>query len=87
MSDDRLIFRTIVGTLAFVMISVVLVLLAGLFISSVDNNKVFEILGPAFQTTLGAFVGILTGQLLNRKSNDSGDVDNGSTSKRQETAP
>lgn len=53
------LYYIVVGTLAFVMVSVILVLLAGLFNSAVDNEKIFSILGPAFQMVVGAFIGIV----------------------------
>lgn len=58
------IYYIVVGTLALVMISVIAVLLIGLFDARVDNGKIFEILGPAFQTIVGCFVGILGGRAL-----------------------
>lgn len=59
-------YLIIVGTLAAVMISVITVLLMGLFVDKIDNNKVFEILGPAFQTIVGCFVGLISGRMINK---------------------
>jgi len=28
---------------------------------AVDDTKVFEIIGPAFQTVIGGFIGLITG--------------------------
>lgn len=61
---DRL-YLIVVTALAAIMVGVVLVLLAGLFIPSVENDKIFAIIGPAFQTITGAFVGILSGKVIN----------------------
>lgn len=46
-------------TLGIIMMSVVLVMMVGLFVpnSVVDNNEIFKIIGPAFSTIVGAFVG------------------------------
>lgn len=33
----------------------------GLFDTKVDNNKIFEMLVPAFQTIVGGFIGLITG--------------------------
>ena len=46
-------------TLASVMLSVVFVLMVGLFLPNeqIDNNEIFKIIGPAFSTIVGAFVG------------------------------
>jgi hypothetical protein len=46
------------------MTAVIFVLLAGLFYNVVDNTEVFKILGPAFQTIVGAFVGVLGGRAM-----------------------
>ena len=57
-------------TLGLVLVAVIGVLLAGLFNPIVDNDKIFAILGPAFQTIVGAFVGILSGMVINTKKPD-----------------
>ena len=48
-------------SLAIILMSMVMVMLIGLFHDKVDNNKVFEILSPAFQTIVGGFIGLITG--------------------------
>lgn len=55
-----------IGTLALVVLAVVGVSLYGLFDHSVDNEKLFEIIGPAFSTVIGAFVGLIGGISLSR---------------------
>lgn len=57
--NDQWIIRIAAFTLALIMVSVILVLLAGLFNPNVDNKEIFEILKPAFQTVVGALVGIV----------------------------
>jgi len=54
---------TMVATLslAIILMSMVLVMLLGLFHDKVDNAKVFEMLSPAFQTIVGGFIGLITG--------------------------
>lgn len=59
------IYYIVVGTLALVMGAVIAVLLIGLFDARVDNDKIFAILGPAFQTIVGCFVGVLGSRALN----------------------
>lgn len=46
-------------TLGAIMMSVVLIMLIGMFMPNdlVDNNEIFKIIGPAFSTIVGAFVG------------------------------
>jgi uncharacterized membrane protein YraQ (UPF0718 family) len=61
---DRLVLVIVICTLSAVMVSVIGVLLSGLFQPNVDNTEIFKILGPAFQTIVGAFVGVLGGRAM-----------------------
>ena len=63
---SELVMMVVIATLALTMTAVILVLLAGLFVTNVDNSEVFKILGPAFQTIVGAFVGVLGGRAMNQ---------------------
>lgn len=60
------ILKVTVGTLAAICFSVVIVLLIGMFDDRVDNKEIFSIIGPAFNTVIGAFVGLLGGLSINR---------------------
>ena len=64
--------RMAVVTLALVILVVVGAMVVGLFVddSVVDSNKVFDIIGPAFNTIVGAFVGLLGGLSLNANARD-----------------
>jgi len=75
----RWILKVTVGTLASICVVVVLALLVGIFMPNdvVDNQQIFAIIGPAFNTVIGAFVGLLGGLSL------SGD----SSKKQEEEAP
>ena len=48
-------------TLTIILLSMVGVLLVGLFVDKVDNSKIFEAIIPAFQTIVGGFIGLITG--------------------------
>jgi hypothetical protein len=63
------ILRVAVGTLASIILIVIAALMIGLFLpnSIIDNNMIFPIIGPAFNTVIGAFVGLLGGLSLNSK--------------------
>ena len=37
---------------------------------TVDDKVVFDIVGPAFQTIVGGFIGLITGIHLGEKKND-----------------
>lgn len=64
--------RTAVMTLACVILVVVVAMVVGLFMPKevVDSDRVFEIIGPAFNTVVGAFVGLLGGLSLNANARD-----------------
>ena len=53
-------------TLCIILLSMVGTLLAGLFVpnSVIDNKDIFPIIGPAFQTIIGGFIGLLAGVKL-----------------------
>ena len=48
-------------TLCITVIAMVTVFMFGFFTPQVDNNKLFDIVGPAFQTIVGGFIGLITG--------------------------
>jgi uncharacterized membrane protein len=66
---NTIILMIVMGTLSMTMTAVIFVFLAGLFDSKVNNDEIFKILGPAFQTIVGAFVGVLGGRAM--KQNES----------------
>jgi hypothetical protein len=49
------------ATLTIILLSMVGVLLIGLFNPTIDNTKIFEAITPAFQTIVGGFIGLITG--------------------------
>jgi hypothetical protein len=49
--------------LSSVVICVVATLMVGLFSERVDNVEIFKIVDPAFQTVIGALVGIVCGRM------------------------
>jgi hypothetical protein len=68
MSDTSFILRVGVVTLAAILLAMVVAMLHGLFVPSVENDKIFAILGPAFQTIVGCFVGMVSGRVIDRLS-------------------
>lgn len=54
-------------TLCVVVMGMVGVMLMGLFNEKVDNNKIFELISPAFQTIVGGFIGLLAGVKLSHE--------------------
>lgn len=70
--DDTVewILRVTVVTLSMIMMAVIATLMFGLFMEDVDNTEIFSIIGPAFNTIVGAFVGLLGGLSLNANARD-----------------
>ena len=63
MKDKLSFYTTLIATitLAIILLSMVFVMLIGLFHAEVDNTKIFEAITPAFQTIVGGFIGLITG--------------------------
>lgn len=66
------VIRVAIVTLAAVILVVVAALVAGLFVPNdvVDSAAILETINPAFQTIIGAFVGLLGGLSLNANARD-----------------
>ena len=57
-------------TLAIILLSMVSVLLQGLFTDKIDNTEIFKAVTPAFQMIVGAFVGLVAGIKLGESEDD-----------------
>jgi hypothetical protein len=66
------VIRVAIVTLSAVILVVVLALVAGLFMPNdvVDSAAILEMINPAFQTIIGALVGLLGGLSLNANARD-----------------
>ena len=66
------VVRVAIVTLSAVILVVVLALAVGLFIPNdvLDSTAIMEMINPAFQTIIGAFVGLLGGLSLNANAKD-----------------
>lgn len=74
------IIKITVASLASIMISVVVAMIIGLFMPNelIDNKDIFAMISPAFNTVVGAFVGLLGGMSLTeaaRPTNENTDTD------------
>ncbi len=54
-----MVMKIAATTLGLIMLAVVFIFLIGMFAPNdlIDNNEIFKIIGPAFSTIVGAFVG------------------------------
>jgi hypothetical protein len=66
------VVRVAIVTLSAVILVVVLALVVGMFVPNdvVDSAAVLEMINPAFQTIIGALVGLLGGLSLNANARD-----------------
>ena len=48
-------------SLVCVVVAMLLMFIYAILDPNVDDTKVFEIIGPAFQTVVGGFIGLITG--------------------------
>lgn len=55
------IMLTATGSLVAVVINMMVMFTIAILDPSVDDEKVFTIIGPAFQTIVGGFIGLITG--------------------------
>ena len=56
------------GSLVAVVIVMMVMFIIALMDPAVDDTAIFAIIGPAFQTIVGGFIGLITG--INIKAND-----------------
>lgn len=52
---------TATGSLVLVVVAMVAMFVIALLDTTVDDKIVFDIVGPAFQTIVGGFIGLITG--------------------------
>lgn len=69
------ILKIAVGTLSLITIIVIVILALSLFWDKVDQQMILGILGPAINTIIGAFVGLLGGLTLNGNNSESKESD------------
>ena len=62
------ILKVTVSVLAAIVIIVVVVMMIGIFLPNeqISNDKILEMIGPAFNTVIGAFVGLLGGMQIGK---------------------
>lgn len=73
--DNVALWVTLIATitLAIILLSMVTVMLKGLFINDIDNTEVFKAITPAFQMIVGAFVGLVAGIKLGQADGSTDD--------------
>ena len=67
MSIQDKIILIATGSLSFVVVTMLSMFMYAVLDPTVDDELVFQIIGPGFQTVLGAFVGIVAGVKIGEK--------------------
>jgi hypothetical protein len=62
---------TATGSLVLVVVAMVVMFVIALLDTTVDDKIVFDIVGPAFQTIVGGFIGLITGIKIGENDNES----------------
>lgn len=87
-SDETVnwILKLSVGSLAAMVIAMIIALLVGLFMPNevIDNKDIFPIIGPAFNTVIGAFVGLLGGLSMAARPDDTKKKEESDEDKKEE---
>lgn len=55
------------GSLSMVVFCMMIIFIMATLDSAVDDKEIFTIVGPAFQTIVGGFIGLITGINLGKK--------------------
>jgi hypothetical protein len=63
-----IVVMTAAGSLVAVVVVMMFMFIIALMDPAVDDTAIFAIIGPAFQTIVGGFIGLITG--INIKAND-----------------
>jgi len=58
------------GSLVAVVVNMMIMFTIAIVDPAVDDEKVFTIIGPAFQTIVGGFIGLITGINIGKKEAD-----------------
>ena len=75
MNLKNIVVVTATGSLVLVVVSMVAMFVIALLDSTVDDKIVFDIVGPAFQTIVGGFIGLITGIQVGKQMGDENAVE------------
>ena len=67
----NIVVVTATASLVLVVVSMVVMFVIALLDTTVDDKIVFDIVGPAFQTIVGGFIGLITGIKIGENGNES----------------
>jgi hypothetical protein len=70
MTSNERVVMCVTLTLCIVIVGMVGALIIAIFDPAVPDDAIFAIIGPAFQTVVGGFIGLITGIKIGQIEND-----------------
>lgn len=70
MTSNERVVMCVTLTLCVVIVGMVAALVMAVFDPTIPNEPIFAIIGPAFQTVVGGFIGLITGIKIGEAAND-----------------
>jgi len=71
MTSNERVVMIVTLTLCLVITGMVVAMVMAVFDPTIPNEPIFAIIGPAFQTVVGGFIGLITGIKIGQSENES----------------
>jgi len=71
MTSNERVVMIVTLTLCLVISGMVVAMVMAVFDPAIPNEPIFAIIGPAFQTVVGGFIGLITGIKIGQSENES----------------
>jgi len=71
MTSNERVVMIVTLTLCLVISGMVVAMVMAVFDPTIPNEPIFAIIGPAFQTVVGGFIGLITGIKIGQSENES----------------
>jgi len=70
MTSNERVVMIVTLTLCLVITGMVVAMVMAVFDPTIPNEPIFAIIGPAFQTVVGGFIGLITGIKIGQSENE-----------------
>lgn len=70
MTNSERVVLVVTLTLCLVITGMVVAMVMAVFDPTIPNEPIFAIIGPAFQTVVGGFIGLITGIKIGQSENE-----------------
>jgi hypothetical protein len=75
MTSNERVVMCVTLTLCVVIVGMVGALVMAVFDPTIPNEPIFAIIGPAFQTVVGGFIGLITGIKIGQQGKEEPDAE------------